>query len=140
MTKSTWLPTFLPTRPLTQPSISDPVASVKEAEALMEKELLDLGLLKPSEIKKQDPDKPALKKYFMHGVGHPMGLDVHDVTLAHLPFQEGWVLTVEPGIYLKDEGFAVRIEDDILLTPRGPVNLMEHIPIEPDDIEDMMRR
>ncbi len=117
-----------------------PKAWQKEAEALMEKELLDLGLLKPSEIKKQDPDKPALKKYFMHGVGHPMGLDVHDVTLAHLPFQEGWVLTVEPGIYLKDEGFAVRLEDDILVTARGPVNLMENIPIEPGDIEDLMNR
>ena len=117
-----------------------PKAWQKEAEALMEKELVDLGLLKPSEIKKQDPDKPALKKYFMHGVGHPMGLDVHDVTLAHLPFQEGWVLTVEPGIYLKDEGFAVRLEDDILVTARGPVNLMEDIPIEPGDIEDLMHK
>ena len=111
-----------------------------EAEALMQEELLALGLLKKSEIKKQDPDKPALKKYFMHGVGHPIGLDVHDVTLAPQPFQEGWVLTVEPGIYLKDEGFAVRLEDDILLTARGPVNLMEGIPIEPGDIEDLMRR
>ncbi len=111
-----------------------------EAEALMQEELLALGLLKKSEIKKQDPDKPALKKYFMHGVGHPIGLDVHDVTLAPQPFQEGWVLTVEPGIYLPKEGFAVRLEDDILLTARGPVNLMESIPIEPDDIEDLMKR
>ena len=111
-----------------------------EAEALMQEELLALGLLKKSEIKKQDPDKPALKKYFMHGVGHPIGLDVHDVTLAQQPFQEGWVLTVEPGIYLKEEGFAVRLEDDILVTARGPVNLMENIPIEPDDVEDLMKR
>jgi Xaa-Pro aminopeptidase len=80
-----------------------PKAWQDEAEALMQKELVDLGLLKLSEIKKQDPDKPALKKYFMHGVGHPIGLDVHDVTLAAQPFQEGWVITVEPGIYLKDE-------------------------------------
>ena len=111
-----------------------------EAEALMQEELLALGLLKKSEIKKQDPDKPALKKYFMHGVGHPIGLDVHDVTLAPQPFQEGWVLTVEPGIYLPKEGFAVRLEDCILLTARGPVNLMESIPIEPGDIEDLMKR
>ena len=110
-----------------------------EAEALMQEELLALGLLKKSEIKKQDPDKPALKKYFMHGVGHPIGLDVHDVTLAQQCFQEGWVLTVEPGIYLPKEGFAVRLEDDILLTARGPVNLMENIPIEPDDIESLMK-
>lgn len=111
-----------------------------EAEALMQEELLALGLLKKSDIKKQDPDKPALKKYFMHGVGHPIGLDVHDVTLAQQPFQEGWVLTVEPGIYLKDEGFAVRLEDDILLTERGPINLMGDIPIEVDDIEALMKR
>jgi Xaa-Pro aminopeptidase len=112
----------------------------KEAEALMEKELLDLGLLKKSDIKKQDPDKPAFKKYFMHGIGHPIGLDVHDVGVMSEPMQPGWVLTVEPGIYLKDEGFAVRLEDDILLTDRGPVNLMENIPIEPDEIEDLMAK
>ena len=112
----------------------------KEAEALMQEELLALGLLKKSEIKKQDPDKPALKKYFMHGVGHPIGLDVHDVGIMSEPIQEGWVLTVEPGIYLKEEGFAVRLEDCILVTDRGPVNLMESIPIEPGDIEDAMKR
>ena len=112
----------------------------KEAEALMEKELLDLGLLKKSDLKKQDPDKPAFKKYFMHGIGHPLGLDVHDVGVLSEPMQAGWVLTVEPGIYLKDEGFAVRLEDDILLTERGPVNLMETIPIEPDEIEDLMAK
>ena len=112
----------------------------KEAEALMQEELLALGLLKKSEIKKQDPDKPALKKYFMHGVGHPIGLDVHDVGILSEPMQEGWVLTVEPGIYLKEEGFAVRLEDCIQVTDRGPVNLMEGIPIEVDEIEDAMRR
>ena len=111
-----------------------------EAEALMQEELLALGLLKKSEIKKQDPDKPALKKYFMHGVGHPIGLDVHDVTLAQQPFQEGWVITVEPGIYLPKEGFAVRLEDCILLTASGPVNLMESIPLEPEDIEALMKQ
>jgi Xaa-Pro aminopeptidase len=110
----------------------------KEAEALMEKELVDLGLLKLSEIKKQDPDKPALKKYFMHGVGHPIGLDVHDVGITTEPMQAGWVMTVEPGIYLKEEGFAVRLEDDILITDDGPVNFMQGVPIEPDEIEDAM--
>ena len=112
----------------------------KDAEALMQEELLALGLLKKSEIKKQDPDKPALKKYFMHGVGHPIGLDVHDVGIMSEPMQEGWVMTVEPGIYLKEEGFAVRLEDCILVTDRGPVNLMENIPIEPKEIEDLMKR
>ena len=112
----------------------------KEAEALMQEELLTLGLLKKSEVKKQDPDKPALKKYFMHGVGHPIGLDVHDVGITTEPMQPGWVMTVEPGIYLKEEGFAVRLEDCILVTDRGPVNLMKTIPIEPGDIEELMKR
>jgi Xaa-Pro aminopeptidase len=115
-----------------------PKAWQKEAEALMEKELVDLGLLKPSDIKKQDPDKPALKRYFMHGIGHPIGLDVHDVGITTEPMQAGWVMTVEPGIYLKEEGFAVRLEDDILITDDGPVNFMQGVPIEPDEIEDAM--
>ena len=106
----------------------------------MEKELLHLGLLKPRDIKKQDPDKPALKKYFMHGVGHPLGLDVHDVIAPGVPMAPGWVMTVEPGIYLPDEGFAVRLEDDILITERGTVNLTRDIPIEAADIEALMKK
>ena len=112
----------------------------KEAEAFMEKELLALGLLKPRDIKKQDPDKPALKKWFMHGVGHPLGLDVHDVMAPGVPMAPGWVMTVEPGIYLPDEGFAVRLEDDILITDRGQVNLTRDIPIEASDIEALMKK
>jgi Xaa-Pro aminopeptidase len=112
----------------------------KEAEAFVEKELVDLGLLKMSEIKKQDPDKPALKKYFMHGVGHPLGLDVHDVTHTTLPIQEGWVLTVEPAIYIPDEGFAVRLENDILVQAGGNLDLMADIPIEAGEVEKLMRR
>ena len=111
----------------------------KDAEALMEKELLDLGLLRPSDIRKQDPDKPALKKYFMHGVGHPLGLDVHDVGLTTQPIQPGWVLTVEPGIYLPGEGFAVRLENNILVQESGNIDLMADIPIEVDEIERLMK-
>ena len=111
----------------------------KEAEALVERELVDLHLLTTREIKKQDPNKPALKKYFMHGVGHPMGLDVHDVGHTTEPMQAGWVLTVEPAIYIPKEGFAVRLENDILVTDHGPVDLMAGIPIEADEIEDLMR-
>lgn len=110
----------------------------KDAEALMEAELLELGLLKRSEVRKQDPDKPALKKYFMHGIGHPLGLDVHDVTLTTLPIQPGWVLTVEPGIYLPEEGFAVRLENNIVVQRGGNVDLMADIPIEADEIEGLM--
>jgi Xaa-Pro aminopeptidase len=110
----------------------------KDAEALMETELLELGLLKRSDIRKQDPEKPALKKYFMHGIGHPLGLDVHDVALTTEPIQLGWVLTVEPGIYLPDEGFAVRLENNIVVQETGNVDLMADIPIEPDEIEVLM--
>ena len=112
----------------------------KHAEALMQEELLSLGLIKPKDIKKQDPERPALKKYFMHGVGHPLGLDVHDVATAGQPIQAGWVMTVEPGIYLPEEGFGIRLENDILVTPEGPIDLMADIPVEAAEIEDLMRR
>jgi len=112
----------------------------KEAEAMMEKELVDLGLLTMRKIKRQDPDEPALKKYFMHGVGHPLGLDVHDVGLTTQPIQAGWVMTVEPGIYLPEEGFAVRLENDVHVTADGPVDLMAGIPIEAGEIETLMAK
>jgi Xaa-Pro aminopeptidase len=111
----------------------------KEAESFMEKELLELGLLKPAQVRKQDPDKPALKKYFMHGVGHPLGLDVHDVGITTGPIQEGWVLTVEPGIYIPAEGFAVRLENNVLVQEGGNVDLMADIPIEAEEIERLMK-
>jgi len=111
----------------------------KDAEAAMQEELLGLGLLKASDIRKQDREKPALKKYFMHGIGHPLGLDVHDLTLTTQPIQPGWVLTVEPGIYLPEEGFAVRLENNILVQAKGNVDLMADIPIEAGEIEELMR-
>jgi Xaa-Pro aminopeptidase len=110
----------------------------KEAEQTIEKELVDLGLLSMRDIKQQDADHPAFKKYFMHGVGHPVGLGVHDCTLASRPIQAGWVMTVEPAIYIRDEGFAVRLENDILVTDKGPIDLMADIPIEADEIEALM--
>ena len=112
----------------------------KESQAHMNEELLKLGLLKPGQVKKQDPDNPACRKYFMHGLGHPLGLDVHDVGDANAPFAPGTVLTVEPGIYLPDEGFGIRLEDDIVVTKDGPINLMAKIPIETDEIESIMSR
>ncbi|HEX7617913.1 MAG TPA: M24 family metallopeptidase, partial [Verrucomicrobiae bacterium] len=110
----------------------------KEVEQLMEKELVDLGLLTLREIQRQDPKKPAFKKYFMHGAGHPIGLDVHDVAVISEPMQAGWVMTVEPAIYLPEEGFAVRLENDVLLTEKGPVDLMAGVPIEAEEIETLM--
>ncbi len=111
----------------------------KEAEAFMQEELLSLGLLKPRDIRNQDPLRPALKKYFMHGIGHPLGLDVHDVIAPGATMAPGWVMTVEPGIYLPEEGFAVRLEDDILITKNGRVNLTRDIPIESGVVEAQMQ-
>jgi len=112
----------------------------KESQVHMNEELIKLGLLKPSQVKKQDPENPACRKYYMHGLGHPLGLDVHDVGDMNVPFAAGTVLTVEPGIYVPDEGFGVRLEDNIVVTEDGPVNLMEKIPIETDEIETIMNR
>jgi len=112
----------------------------REAEAIVQEELLSLGLLKPRDIKRQDPGRPAVKKYFMHGIGHPIGLDVHDVGSLKQPFQPGWVLTVEPGIYIEEEGLAVRLEDTVVVTDGEPLNLMADIPIEAEEIEALMNR
>ena len=112
----------------------------KEAEQLVEKELVDLGLLTTRQIKKQDPDNPALKKYFMHGVGHPIGLDVHDVGITTEPMATGWVMTVEPGIYIPEENFGVRIENTILVGEKENVDLMADVPIEAEEIEELMNR
>ena len=110
----------------------------KSAEAMMTEELLELELLKPRDVKKQDTDSPAVKKYFMHGLGHPIGLDVYDVGDTTQPMKAGWVMTVEPGIYIPEEGFAVRLENTVAVSDRGPVNLMADIPIEADEIEEAM--
>lgn len=112
----------------------------KEAQAMMNEELLSLDLLKKSDLKKQTPDEPACRKYFMHGLGHLLGLDVHDVGLTHEPFAPGWVLTVEPGIYLPKEGFGIRLEDNILLTENGAVNLTESVPLEIEEVEALMAK
>src|SRR2546425_4673805 len=110
----------------------------KEGEQMIEKELVDLGLLTLRQIRNQDLDHPAFKKYFVHGLGHPLGLDVHDVGIITQPMQAGWVMTVEPAIYLREEGFAVRLENDVLVTERGPEDLMAGIPVEADEIEQQM--
>jgi Xaa-Pro aminopeptidase len=112
----------------------------KDAEQFMEKELVDLRLITAREIQKQDADNPALKKFFMHGVGHPIGLDVHDVGFTTEPMQAGWVMTVEPAIYIPDEGFAVRLENTIVIGERGNTDLMADIPIEAGEIEAAMKR
>lgn len=109
-----------------------------ESQLMMNEELLSLGLITKEDISKHTRDKPACKKYFMHGLGHPIGLDVHDVAPTDAPFAPGWVLTVEPGIYLPEEGFAVRLENDVLITEDGPIDLMADIPVEAEHIESIM--
>ncbi len=112
----------------------------KDTEALIEKECLELGLLKPSQIKKQDPDNPAVRKFFMHGVAHPIGLDVHDVLDLTATLQPGWVLTCEPAIYIAEEGFGIRLENTVRVTESGAQDLMADVPIEVDEIEEGMSR
>lgn len=106
--------------------------------SLMSEKLIALGLLTTEEVEKEDPKKPAYRKYFMHGTSHSLGLDVHDVDNRKIPFDEGMVFTCEPGIYIPDEGIGVRIENDILITKEGPVDLMKNIPIEIAEIEALM--
>ena len=107
---------------------------------LMEKELIKLGLFSREEVEKQDPEAPLFKKYFMHGTAHFLGLDVHDVGSKSEPLKPGMVLTCEPGLYILEENIGIRIENDLLVTSGEPVDLMEDIPIEADEIESFMKK
>lgn len=109
-----------------------------EVGKLMESELLALGLIDKTDIKNQNPDWPAYKKYFMHGTSHHLGLDVHDVASIHTDFKPGMVFTVEPGIYVPEEGIGIRLEDDVVILENGHLNLMGDIPIEAEEIESLM--
>ena len=111
----------------------------KEVGLLMEKELLDLKLIDSTDVKNQDPNWPAYKKYFMHGTSHFIGLDTHDVGLWNQPIEANMAFTVEPGIYIPDENLGIRLEDDVVVQESGePLNLMGDIPIESDHIEEIM--
>ena len=110
-----------------------------EVGKIMTSELLGLGLLDKADVQNENPDWPAYKKYFMHGTSHHMGLDTHDYGLLYEPMQANMVFTVEPGIYIPEEGFGIRLEDDVVIQEKGaPFNLMQNIPIEADEIEDLM--
>ena len=111
-----------------------------EVGKLMTSELLKLGLLDKADIQNEDKNWPAYKKYFMHGTSHHIGLDTHDYGLLHEPMQANNVFTVEPGIYIPEEGFGIRLEDDVVIQEKGaPFNLMGNIPIEAAEIEDIMQ-
>jgi Xaa-Pro aminopeptidase len=90
------------------------------------------------DVQKQDTENPLYKKYFMHGTSHYLGLDVHDVGNFETPMKEGMVFTCEPGIYILEEELGIRLENDILVTKDKPFNLMQNIPIELEEIEDLM--
>ena len=107
---------------------------------IMTEQLVNLSLITMDDVKKASPDWPAYKKYFMHGTSHHIGLDTHDYGLLHEPMQANNVFTVEPGIYIPNEGFGIRLEDDVVIREKGePFNLMGNIPIEVDEIEDLMQ-
>jgi Xaa-Pro aminopeptidase len=111
----------------------------KEVGKLMTSELLGLGLLDKADVQNEDPNWPAYKKYFMHGTSHHMGLDTHDYGLLWEPMKANMVFTVEPGIYIPEEGFGIRLEDDVVIQENGaPLNLMKNIPIAIEEIEDIM--
>jgi Xaa-Pro aminopeptidase len=111
----------------------------KEVGLLMEAELVKLGLIDKADIKNQNPDWPAYKKYFMHGTSHFIGLDTHDLGFFHEPIQAGMVFTCEPGIYIPEENLGIRLEDDLVVQSSGAAfNLMENIPIQADEIESLM--
>jgi Xaa-Pro aminopeptidase len=109
-----------------------------EVGKIMTSELLGLGLIDKADVQNENPDWPAYKKYFMHGTSHYLGLDVHDYGPWTTPMQLGMVFTVEPGIYIPEEGLGIRLENDILLTENGNFDLMGNIPLEAEEIEDLM--
>ena len=111
----------------------------KEVGLIMESQLINLGLIDKTDVKNQNPDWPAYKKYFMHGTSHYLGLDTHDVGPWNEPMQEGMVFTCEPGIYIPEENLGIRLEDDLVIQRTGgPFNLMKNIPFELDEIESLM--
>lgn len=112
----------------------------REVGKIMESELIGLGLLDRDAVAAQDPDAPLYKKYFMHGTSHFLGLDVHDVGNKYRRMEPGMVFTVEPGIYIREEGLGIRLENNVVITETGNIDLMANIPIEADEIEELMNK
>ena len=113
----------------------------KEVGKIMTSELISIGLLDKSDVQNQDPKYPAYKKYFMHGTSHHLGLNTHDYGLLNLPMESQMVFTVEPGIYIPEEGFGIRLEDDVVIQNSSePINLSKNIPIEIEEIESLMNK
>jgi Xaa-Pro aminopeptidase len=109
-----------------------------EAHEMMNEELVRLKLISLKDIKNQKPGKPVCRKYFMHGLGHSLGLDVHDVSNGQTHFSDGAVFTVEPGIYIPEECLGIRLEENIVISANQPINLTVEAPIDPNEIEERM--
>lgn len=99
---------------------------------------MKIGLLTREDVKNEDPDNRAYRKYLYHGISHHLGLDVHDVGYFHTPIQPGMVFTVEPGIYIEEEQMGIRIENNVWITENGNIDLMKNIPITTEEIEAIM--
>ncbi|HEY8511744.1 MAG TPA: aminopeptidase P family protein [Cyclobacteriaceae bacterium] len=112
----------------------------REVQKIMEAELVKLKLIDKTDLRRQDPARPLFMKYFMHGTGHMLGLDVHDVGNMYQRMEPGMVWTVEPGIYIREEGLGVRIENNVVITQKGTHDLMKNIPVEVEEIEEIMNR
>ena len=110
----------------------------KEVGNIVQSELIHLGLIDSKAVKDQPEDQPLYKKYFMHGISHHLGLDVHDYGNKYRKFEPGMVFTCEPGIYIEEETIGIRLENDILITKDSPVDLTLNIPIEAEEIETLM--
>jgi len=110
----------------------------RAAQVEMAAELVGLGLITAEQAAADTADEPACRKYFMHGLGHSLGLGVHDMAPVDGPLEAGWVMTVEPGIYIPEENLAVRLENDVVVTENGPVDLCAHVPVEADEIESLL--
>jgi len=112
----------------------------EEVNKIMEEELINIGLISMTDVKKQNPKNPAYRKYFMHGVSHYLGLDVHDVGDMNQTIKPGMIFTCEPGIYIPEENLGIRLENDILITESGNIDLMSEIPIEISEIESYINK
>ncbi len=106
----------------------------------MEKQLMKIGLISKSDVKNQDPANPTYRKYFYHGIGHHLGIDVHDLGTRNEPVKEGMLFTIEPGIYIEEEQMGIRIENNYWLTKTGNIDLFKNIPITVEEIETAMKR
>jgi Xaa-Pro aminopeptidase len=110
----------------------------KEVGKIMEAELITLKLLTAAAVRKQDAKAPLYKKYFPHGTAHFLGIDVHDIGNRYGKLKAGAVLTCEPGIYIREEKLGLRIENNIVITKGKPIDLMASVPIEAEEIEELM--